>query len=132
MKSLLGYSTPKILQRTVFFYVGMNFALRGVEEQHNILPSQFVHTPSDVSVYNSCMFYEYTELISKNNQHRFKDINSKNKTCCGYALPGNDRCIVKLLDTYLSLLPRDAPYFYMRVSSLLTLTRKLQQSNVLV
>ena len=66
-------------------------------------------------MYNSSVFYEYTELISKNSQHRFKDINSKNKTCRGYALPGNDRCIVKLLDTYLSLLPCDAPYFYMRV-----------------
>ena len=73
-KSLLGYSTPKLLQRTVFFYVGKNFALRGVQEQHDLVPSQFVSTPSDMRAYNSCVFYEYTELISKNNQHRFKDI----------------------------------------------------------
>ena len=30
-------------------------------------------------------------------------------------MPGNPRCIVKMLDKYLSLLPADAPYFYMRV-----------------
>ena len=110
-KSLLGYSTPKLLQRTVFFYVGLNFALRGVQEQHDLVPSQFVRTPLDTSVYNSCVFYE---LISKkNNQHRFEDMN---KCCRGYALPGSARCIVILLDTYmyLSLLPPNAPYFYMR------------------
>ena len=99
----------------VFFYVGLNFALRGVQEQYNLVPSQFVRTPLDTSVYNPCVYYEYTELISKNNQHRFKDINSKNKCCRGYALPGNERCIVRLLDTYLSFLPPNAPYFYMRV-----------------
>ena len=63
-------------------------------------------------MYNSCVFYEYSELIS---QHRIKDINSENKFCCGYALPGNAQCIARLLDTYLSLLPPNAPYFYMRV-----------------
>ena len=111
-KSLLGYSTPKLLQRTVFFYVSMNFALRGVQEQDDLVLSQFVLTPSDISMYNSCVFYEYTELISKNYQHSFKDIN---KSCRGYALSGSERCIVKLLDTYLSLLPSGAPYLYMRV-----------------
>lgn len=41
-------------------------------------------------------------------------INSKNKTVKAFALPGNDHCVVKLLDKYLSLLPSDASYFYMR------------------
>ena len=40
-KSLLGYSSPKLLQKTVFFYVGLNFVLRGVQEQHDLVPSQF-------------------------------------------------------------------------------------------
>ena len=39
----------------------------------------------------------------------------KNKCTRAYALPGKERCVVKLLDTYLSLLPPNAPYFYMRV-----------------
>lgn len=38
----------------------------------------------------------------------------RNKSVCAYALPGNERCIVKLLDTYLSFLPPNATHFYMR------------------
>ena len=60
------------------------------------------------------MYYEYVEFISKNNQHRFKDINMESKTTRAYALPGNDRCVVKLLDAYLSLLTPGAPYLYTR------------------
>ena len=107
-------ATPKTLQRTVFFYVGLNFVLRGVQEQYDLIPSQFVRVPQDMQRYNESVYYEYREYISKNNQHRFKDINSKNKTVKAFALPGNDRCVVKLLDKYLSLLPSDASYFYMR------------------
>jgi len=62
------------------------------------------------------VYHEYTELASKNNQHRFKDINAQNKITRAYALPGNHKCIVKMLDEYLSLLPSNAPYFYMRVN----------------
>ena len=47
-------------------------------------------------------------------QHRVKDINSKNKTVEAFALPGNNHSVVKHLDNYLSLLPSDASYFYMR------------------
>jgi len=76
---MLGYSTPRILQRTVFFYVGMHYALRGVDEQYSLVPHQFTRSPPDSSVYNANVYYEYTEFISKNNQHRYKDINMKNK-----------------------------------------------------
>ena len=41
--------------------------------------------------------YEYIEFISKNNQHRFKDINSANKTVKVYTQPNSDWCIVKTL-----------------------------------
>ena len=71
-KLLLGTSTPKILQRTVFFYVGLNFALRGVQEQYDHVPSQFRRVPEEVEVYDASVYYEYTELISKNNQHRLR------------------------------------------------------------
>lgn len=112
--SLVGYSSPKVLQRTVFFYVGLNFVLRGVQEQYDLVPSQFVRYPPDTAIYNADVFYEYVEYISKNNQHSFKDINMKNKCTRAYAIPQNDRCIVKLLDTYLGILPEKASYFYLR------------------
>ena len=75
-KGLLGYSTPKVLQVTVFFYVGLNFVLRGVQEQYNLVPSQFKRIPSDCSIYNDDVYYQYSEYISKNNQHCFTALTS--------------------------------------------------------
>ena len=103
-KSLLGYSTPKVHQRAVFFYVGLNFVLRDVQEQYDFVPHQFTRIPQDRNVYDASVYYEYVELVSKNNQHRFKDINMQNKCTRAYALPGNARCVVKLLDTYVRTL----------------------------
>jgi len=62
------------------------------------------------------VYYQYKELVSKNNQHRFKDINPQKKVTRTYGLPGNKKCIVKVLDEYLSILPYNAPYFYMRAN----------------
>ena len=101
---LLSQSSPT---HSIFFYVGLNFVLRGVQEQYNLVPLQFTRVPQDRRVYDSSVYYEYVELVSKNNQHRFKDINMKNKNVRAYALPGNEQCIVQLLDTYLSMLPPD-------------------------
>ena len=110
-KGLLGYSMPKVLQVTVFFYVGLNFVLRGVQEQYDLVPSQFKRIPSDCSIYNDD---QYSEYISKNNQHRFKDIDCSNKCVHSYAQPDSDRCIVKLLDEYFKHLPSDASVLYLR------------------
>lgn len=71
----------------------------------NRFPSQFIHVPKDRSVYNASVYCEYVDLVSKNNQHQFKDINSTNKMTRAYTLPGNGQCVVKLLDKYLDLLP---------------------------
>ena len=60
------------------------------------------------------VYYEYIEFVSKNNQHHFKDINMESKKVHAYAIPGNECCIVKVLDTYLPLLPPNALHFYMR------------------
>ena len=65
-------------------------------------------------MYHSEVYYQYTEFVSKNNQHRFKDINLTNKVVRSYASPGSNRCLVKLLDTYLSKLVPNAMHFYMR------------------
>ena len=65
-------------------------------------------------IYHEQVYYKYVEYISKNNQHKFKDINSKNKEVKVYALVGNPRCLVKLLDQYLERLPPGAPFLYMQ------------------
>ena len=47
-KALLGYDHPKTLQRRVFFCIGLNFVLRGVDEQHSLMLDQVVRYPSNV------------------------------------------------------------------------------------
>ena len=113
-KGPLGYTSPKVLQRIVFFYVGLNFALRGVQEQYELAPAQFQCVPLDTKIYmyDESVYYQYTEFISKNNQHRFKDINARTKTAKAYAIPGGQSCFVKLLDSYLKFLLPSCPYLY--------------------
>ena len=66
-----------------------------------------------LNVYNEEIYYQYTEFILKNNQHRFKDTNISNKQVQSYAFPGNSRCLVKLLDCYLSKLLPNSLYLHM-------------------
>ena len=58
-------------------------------------------------------YYEYTELISKNNQHHFNDIHM-NKKVKVHAIDGSQGCMVKMIDFYLSKLPEDPKAFYLR------------------
>ena len=94
--------------------MGLQFCLRGVQEQYDLTIAQFVCSQPDTSIYSLDIFYSYTELVSINNQHRFKDIDLRNKQVRAYAVPGDPRCLVKLLDIYISRLPPDAKYLYMR------------------
>lgn len=87
--------------------------LREVQKQHDLQLEQLKCFPSDTSVYSDEVYYEYQEFISKNNQHRFKDINATNKSVKVYARPGCERCVVHLLDFYVSKLPPDPPSFYL-------------------
>ena len=44
-KNVLGWDTSKKLQRAVFFTVGLRFALRGVQEQHDLKLDQLKLNP---------------------------------------------------------------------------------------
>ena len=66
---------------------------------------QFRRFPADSSVYHSGCYYEYNELISKNNQHLFKDIHAKNKSIKVHAMCDSEKCLVRILDFYFSKLP---------------------------
>ena len=90
----------------MFFLVGLCFALRGVQEHHDLKLEQLKHYPPDKIQYSGD---EYTKFISKNNQHRFKDINSVNKKVKVYGQPDSDQCIIRLLDCYISKLPEGSP-----------------------
>ena len=113
-RGLLGDDSPRVLQHTVLYYAGMQFCLRGIQEQYDMRLRQLIRVPTDSQIYHEQVHYIYVEYISKNNQHRFKDTNVSNKEVKVYALPGNFRCMVRLLDKYLQKLPPDAEYVYMR------------------
>ena len=93
--------------------MGLQFCLRGVQEHYDLVPHRFTRFPADISIYDNSVYHQYTEFISKNNQHRFKDIDSSNKQVRTYALPGSDPCLVKLLDMYLPKLVPNSEHFYM-------------------
>ena len=70
-KGLLGDDSPRMLQHTVFFYAGLQFCLRGIQEQYDMTVQQLKRFPKDSQIYHEQVYYEY---VSKNNQHKFKDI----------------------------------------------------------
>ena len=75
--------------------------------------SQLKRVPIDYGIYTADVYYEYTEYISKNNLHRFTDSKAKNKVVRAYVRPESDCCLVRLLDTYIHLLPPGSDHFYM-------------------
>ena len=107
----MSYSTPKSLQRAVFYSIGLNFVLREIQEHHDLQLQQLSRYPPDTSVYSEAVYYQYTEFTSKNNQHRFRDVNASNKS---YAQPSSERCVVRLIDFYISKLPENPAAFYLR------------------
>ena len=94
--SVISFESPQTLQN-IFYYVGLHFCLRGVQEQHDLTVQQLIRHPSDLDSYDDGTYYQYVELISKNSQHRFKDIHMKNKTTKVYAMVGSTKCMVKCL-----------------------------------
>ena len=97
----MGFDTPRSLLNTF-----LHFCLRGEQEQRDLSFKQFACIPKDTGV------YEYTEFISKNNQHGFKDIHAENKTVKAYAVVESDKCLVKILDWYIIKVPQEPKAFY--------------------
>ena len=105
----MGTNTPKQLLQAVFFYAGKVFCLRGGIEQRGLKVSQFQRRYSPDH-------YVYIENGSKNNSGA--NLKIQNKVVPVYANPtSGERCLVALLDKYLSKLPPVAfekDVFYMK------------------
>ena len=108
---IMGLSNPRSLQNAAFFVVGKMFSLRGGVEHRKLKPTQLkrLRDPDH---------YIYHENVSKTNDGSFKKLRLKRKVVPIYACPDiGERCPVKILDTYLSKLPRKAfecDLFYLR------------------
>ena len=85
-----------------------------MQEQYNLVPLQFTQEPQHLSIYNLSLYYEYVEFVSKNNQRHFNIRSMQEGACICITCHGNEQCIMKLLDTQLTLLPPNSLHFYMR------------------
>lgn len=99
---VLNTYTPVGLQNAVFYYLGKVCCLRGGEEQRGLKPSQFKR-------YYDPDRYLYSEHGSKNRNGGFFQLDVENKNVTIYRSESNgERCLVSLLDLYLSKLPQAA------------------------
>ena len=112
-RKVMSMDDPSSLLNLIFFYVGLHCCLRGGQEHRDLSVDQFRRYPSDTTHYDGHTYYEYAECISKNNQHRFNDIHSKNKVVKVFAIVGSNRCFVKIMDFYLAKLPAEPKSFYL-------------------
>ena len=110
---ILGLTlSPKALLRTIFFYNGKNFCLRGGAEHRGLKLSQFTRCsePEDD--------YIYTENSSKNRQGGIAQLRIENKVVPIFSnATAGDRCQVQIMDTYISKLPKEVKendFFYAR------------------
>ena len=106
-KHLLGYSSPKGLQRSVF--------LCGITLCTAWSPGtvRSCATPPDTTIYDPSVYYKYTKCIFKKNQYIFKDLNTTSKVAQAYGQVDSQHCVVKLLDSYLVKLSPGSSHFYM-------------------
>ena len=96
---VLGSSNPDALLKSVFFYNGLNFTLRGGEEHRSLSLSQIKFGEEDNTEY-----MEYTENSSKNRPGGNKQLNLENKVVCFYSQPSLGECCHVLLKLYISKL----------------------------
>ena len=97
---VIGTSSPKALQRAVFFYIGKVFCIRGGEKQRKLGPSNFMRTSEP-----EC--YTYVKHGSKNKVGGLAQLRLENKRVPCVAVPDMiPRCLVHLLDLYLNKLPQ--------------------------
>ena len=110
-RGIMGLHSPLSLIRTVFYYVGKVFCLRGREEHRNLKFSQFERKEDPDR-------YIYTEYTSKNRCGSLGQLRVINKSVPVVAnCDAGDRCLVKILDVYLSKLPvssKERDLFYMQ------------------
>ena len=52
-----------IVEHQFVIYVSLQFSLRGVQEQYDLTIAQLVCSQPDTIIYNSDIFYLYTELV---------------------------------------------------------------------
>lgn len=101
--NILGTDTPQKLLDTLLFLLGLNFALRAVQEHRNLRVGKY----SQISVMkkrNGLKYLEYKEDVSKTNRGGLQNRNVKPKVTRAYMnIRTPERCPVLICEKYLSL-----------------------------
>lgn len=115
-RNVLGIDNPEKLLHTVFYMIGLNFALRGGDEHRSLRHG----TTSQIQLEELATGGKvliYREEYSKCHQGGLKDLNTKKKVVKVYENENKDRCPVHIYQVYLSHCPLpldDLPGFYLR------------------
>jgi hypothetical protein len=96
------------LTNIVFFYNGKTFGFRAVDEHPKLQASQF-KIKYDHELQKR--YLEYTGRLCKNVQGGLKQRNVEVKQVKHVEEPANPRCLVKLFEKYLSLIPPDGSFY---------------------
>ncbi|KAF3859119.1 hypothetical protein F7725_021518 [Dissostichus mawsoni] len=109
IKQVLDPKTPEGLVNKVWFDVQLHFGRRGNEGNRQLKPSSFTtKTDENGLKYATLTFNEHTK---NHNDPQARNKESTRGFMC--ELPGDPLCPVSSLEKYISLLPPDAPAFYL-------------------
>ncbi|XP_061572839.1 activating transcription factor 7-interacting protein 1 isoform X2 [Cololabis saira] len=105
IKRVLNPNTPTGLVNKVWFDTQLHFGRRGKEGNRQLKPSSFVIKTDERGLKYATLTHE----DAKNHD----DPEGRNRERVMYQLPGDPLCPVSSLEKYLSVLPPDAPAFYL-------------------
>ena len=96
----------------VFFYNCKLFGLRGMDEHRDLASEQFNVSNDEIGKYVS-----FSGRVSKNVQGGLDHRRVEPKLIKQYEEASNPRCVVKLYETYLALIPRIGPFYRRPIQS---------------
>ena len=106
--NILGESNPQQLRDTVLFLLGINLGLRAVDEHYDLRRSSN-EKPSQLSFERDkfgtrCLVYR-EDCVTKTNDGGIKSLKKERKVVWVHPSKNVNRCPVRLVDKYMSLLP---------------------------
>ena len=104
---LLGTHTPEVLLQTVMFTIGLSCSLRAGKEHYALRSVQFDSQFTFMYDDRGKLFFRYVEDIGlKTNKGGIKHRKVAPKVVDVYQIGNENKCPVRILNLYLSLLPR--------------------------
>jgi hypothetical protein len=108
----LGDADPDKLRNTIFYLNGIHFALRGGEEQANLLEAQF-----SIDIVDGKRVLRYRDLISKTFGGGIKDMRNKSKEVTHFENVHNpSRCHVSLFEKFMLRRPPGVDRLYLQTA----------------